>query len=141
MMRHPIFPNHSPLNTMWKTKKRATAPSVDSLSYDAELYELLRQRRNELAAEEGVPPYVILDNKTLMHMAEIQPQTREEFLMVRGIGMVRMERYASSFLSVILAYHKSKSGETFYKSTATRSDPAYILVTEAKSSGTEKKPR
>ena len=25
MMSHTTFPNHSPLNTMWKTKKRATS--------------------------------------------------------------------------------------------------------------------
>jgi len=73
-----------------------------------ELYELLRAKRNEAAAKENVPPYVILDNKTLKEIAAKQPCTEEEFLKVRGIGKIKMERYASLFLPVVREYLKDQ---------------------------------
>ncbi|MBR6966637.1 MAG: DNA helicase RecQ [Clostridia bacterium] len=72
------------------------------------LYERLRMRRNELAADENVPPYVILDNKTLMQIAIVQPRTEEEFLQVRGIGEIRMKRYASFFIPIVLKYQEEQ---------------------------------
>ena len=78
---------------------------------DNQLYELLRIRRNEEAEKEKVPPYIILDNKTLMEISAVQPQTEEEFLQVRGIGKVKTERYASVFLPIVRRYIEEQQSE------------------------------
>lgn len=89
------------INIQKSKRKRTVAVQKEA---DNRLYELLRARRNEEAEKEKVPPYVILDNKTLMEISAIQPKTEEEFLQIRGIGKVRTERYASIFLPIVRRY-------------------------------------
>lgn len=86
-------------------RKKACAANTEP---DHRLYELLRARRNEEAEKEHVPPYIILDNKTLMEIATVQPQTEEEFLQVKGIGKIKTQRYASLFLPIINRFHEEK---------------------------------
>lgn len=85
-----------------KDRKRKTA--FDPADVDNPLYEKLRIRRNEEAIKEKVPPYVIFDNKTLMELSVVRPQTEDEFIQVRGIGKVKTERYASVFIPIIKEY-------------------------------------
>ena len=91
-----------------RKKVRRERAAVIPTDADHELYERLRLRRNETAAEEHVPPYVILDNKTLMQIAAVQPLTEEAFLQVRGIGRIKAERYASLFIPIVREYLESK---------------------------------
>ena len=88
-----------------KKKERATVGVPTGV--DNDLYEKLRLRRNETAAEENVPPYIILDNKTLMQIAAVKPLTKEEFLLVKGIGRIKAERYASLFIPIVQEYLKN----------------------------------
>ena len=65
------------------------------------LFDALRARRRELAAAQGVPPYVIFHDTTLEAMAEQQPLTLEEFASLPGVGEKKLERYARTFIEVI----------------------------------------
>lgn len=65
------------------------------------LYELLRQKRNELAQRESVPAYVIFSNATLHDMSQKKPRNDSEFLEVSGVGQVKFQRYGNFFLNVI----------------------------------------
>ena len=53
---------------------RKQAP-VKQLVADDALFEELRSLRSQLAQEKNLPPYVIFSDKTLMELAEKQPQT------------------------------------------------------------------
>ncbi|MGM9568380.1 MAG: DNA helicase RecQ [Clostridia bacterium] len=66
-----------------------------------ELYEVLRQKRNEMAEAEGIPAYVIFSNATLRDMSRKQPRTSAELLNVSGVGKVKQQRYGAVFLKVI----------------------------------------
>jgi ATP-dependent DNA helicase RecQ len=65
------------------------------------LFEALRARRRELAAEAGVPPYVIFHDSTLREMAELKPVTVQALSRVSGVGDAKLERYGSAFVEVI----------------------------------------
>ena len=65
------------------------------------LFETLRARRQELAREQGVPPYVIFHDVTLEAMAEQQPRTLEAFAALPGVGEKKLERYGATFIEVI----------------------------------------
>jgi len=65
------------------------------------LYELLRQKRNEVAKESDVKPYMILHNSVLTEIAEKKPETVEELAQIKGMGKKRMERYGSFILETI----------------------------------------
>ena len=72
--------------------------------HDAELFELLRAERAAIAREEGLPPYIIFSDATLIDMATYFPQTREEMLDMSGVGDVKLASYGSRFLSVLVDY-------------------------------------
>ena len=68
---------------------------------DRELWEALRARRLELAREQGVPPYVIFHDTTLLEMARRRPERLEDLAHISGVGEVKLARYGQAFLDVL----------------------------------------
>ncbi|MFZ5659755.1 MAG: DNA helicase RecQ [Pseudomonadota bacterium] len=92
-----------------KESKRPKARSTRRVSRfdnpaDEALWEALRRRRRELADEQGVPPYVIFHDATLMEMVEHRPQTLTRLGQLSGIGEHKLEMYGADFLEVIRGY-------------------------------------
>ena len=73
-------------------------------SMDEELFEALRSLRTDLATEQGVPPYVIFSDASLIEMARQRPQTDDTFRYINGVGEMKLERYGSAFMAVIRDY-------------------------------------
>ena len=67
----------------------------------AALYDRLRALRRELAADQGVPPYVIFHDKALAAMAVHRPTSDEAFLAIGGVGESKLGRYGEAFMGVI----------------------------------------
>jgi ATP-dependent DNA helicase RecQ len=68
---------------------------------DERLFERLRALRRRLAAERGVPPYLIFSDRSLAHMAGAQPRTPAEFLRIKGVGERKAADLGPLFLSEI----------------------------------------
>ncbi|MDZ7779934.1 MAG: ATP-dependent DNA helicase RecQ [Gemmatimonadota bacterium] len=68
---------------------------------DASLFERLRELRRALAERQGVPAYVVFNDRALREMAARRPRTPEELLQVPGVGDVKLERYGAAFLEEI----------------------------------------
>lgn len=116
--------------------KDETRMEQTSLPQD-ELYEMLRQKRNELAEAEGIPAYVIFSNATLRDMSRKQPRTIGELLNVSGVGKVKQQRYGAVFLEVIRRFlGEPYAGDSF---SETESDDFYEW-TETVSSFDEEEP-
>jgi ATP-dependent DNA helicase RecQ len=77
-------------------------PSQDR--YDHDLFEILRQKRKELADTTGVPPYVIFSDRTLAEMASYYPQSQEALLKINGVGEVKLKRYGKVFMDLIVGF-------------------------------------
>ena len=71
-----------------------------------ELFEELRTLRKELAAQQGIPPYIVLSDKTLHLLAAQRPTSIEEFGMVSGIGDYKKEKYGNEFVETIKNFLK-----------------------------------
>ena len=65
------------------------------------LFDALRTLRRDLAAEAGVPPYVIFHDSTLRDMAALRPASLSELGQLVGIGARKLEAYGEAFLNVI----------------------------------------
>ena len=65
------------------------------------LWEALRECRRLLAEEQGVPPYVIFHDSTLVEMCSLLPQDLDQFSGLNGVGERKLEKYGEQFLSVI----------------------------------------
>jgi ATP-dependent DNA helicase RecQ len=61
----------------------------------------LKAKRMELARQQGVPPYVIFHDSTLLDMLRRRPATLGEMAKVSGIGQAKLARYGEAFLGVL----------------------------------------
>ncbi len=84
-----------------KTKKKKSAAAVELSEDDLRLFETLREIRKQLAGEQGVPPYVIFGDVTLLEMSRERPASDDEFLEINGVGQVKLERHGVTFLEAI----------------------------------------
>ncbi len=82
-------------------KKKATRVAVDLAEDDLRLFETLREIRKQLAQDQGVPPYVIFGDASLLEMCRERPSNEEEFLEITGVGQVKLERHGATFLEAI----------------------------------------
>jgi ATP-dependent DNA helicase RecQ len=71
---------------------------------DAELLQALKNWRREQAREQGVPPYVVFHDRTLMELAAQRPANRDDLAQVNGIGAAKLERYGAAVLAVLTAF-------------------------------------
>jgi len=70
-------------------------------AYDTTLFEKLRAKRKELADKNGVPPYIIFSDKSLIDMCHRKPRTKQEFSEVFGVGEQKLERFSDVFVRLI----------------------------------------
>ena len=76
---------------------------------DDDLLEALKAWRREAARERGVPPYVVLWDRTLDEIAAARPHSEEELLEVRGIGPAKLDEYGEDILEIVLGAPASRS--------------------------------
>jgi len=85
-------------------KERRKKSKVESQSWegvDGDLFESLRKFRRELAASRGVPPYIILGDRSLREVARTRPQTLTELRDVYGIGDKKLLDLGEKILEVV----------------------------------------
>ena len=73
-----------------KTLQKKGRPQVGDFDYDDDLFDALRIRRKQLADAEGVPPYVIFSNKTLVAMVHASPNSMDDMAHISGIGQTKL---------------------------------------------------
>jgi ATP-dependent DNA helicase RecQ len=84
------------------------------------LFEQLRALRSKLAAERGLPPYVIFHDRSLIEMATYYPRTPAELGQIYGVGQRKTEAYGPHFLPVIQAYCDQNDVQPVQKPPFTR---------------------
>ena len=92
-----------PAKTKKERAERVTRTTFSDPA-DQRLWEALRTRRRELAATQGVPPYVVFHDATLAEMVEHCPRTRAELAHISGVGERKLDAYGEEFLYVIRAH-------------------------------------
>jgi ATP-dependent DNA helicase RecQ len=87
-----------------KRSRRSASMQLGPGGVDPALWDALRAKRRDLAAEQNVPPYVIFHDATLIEIAHHKPQSLDEFLTIPGIGERKMARYGDDFLEVLAQF-------------------------------------
>jgi ATP-dependent DNA helicase RecQ len=85
--------------TVPPTRKRRSRTRVDGPADP--LFDALREARRRIAAESGVPPYVIFHDSTLREIAAKKPCNLNELSEVQGVGVVKLERYGEAMLAAL----------------------------------------
>ena len=68
---------------------------------ERELFDLLRQCRSDLARTNGVAPFMIFSNATLIDMAKKHPTNMTAFKRVSGVGEMKASWYGKDFLKIL----------------------------------------
>jgi len=89
-------------------KAKASKPRTDLQAADTPLFEALRLHRKQLAQEQGVPPYVILHDKTLAAICEQRPDSIEELELIPGIGTRKLELYGEDLIRLTRQYPRDE---------------------------------
>ena len=76
---------------------------------DAEqgLLQQLISTRDKLAAVENALPRMIFDDQTLREIATKKPRSQSDLLSLQGVGIVKADRYGTTFLKVIKNFLES----------------------------------
>jgi ATP-dependent DNA helicase RecQ len=81
-------------------------------SYDAALFELLKNLRKKIAKDKNLPPYVIFQDPSLEEMATTYPTTKEDMAQINGVGMGKVVKFGRPFIDLIKKYVEDNEIET-----------------------------
>lgn len=71
---------------------------------DSDLLTKLKDLRLKIASQSGVPPYVVLHDKSLKEMVKKMPKTLSALKKVHGWGDKRIEKYGQIFLNLLKSH-------------------------------------
>jgi ATP-dependent DNA helicase RecQ len=77
------------------------AAGFEEADVDSDLLAALKTWRREQAREQGVPPYVVFHDRTLVELAARRPQQLADLAGIGGIGAAKLERYGEALLTVL----------------------------------------
>jgi ATP-dependent DNA helicase RecQ (EC 3.6.1.-) len=86
-----------------KAARSAARSAVEVLHDPADqaLFDALRALRMQLAKAQGVPPYVIFHDSTLVEIARNRPHSVQDMAHLPGVGEAKLARYGAAFLAVV----------------------------------------
>lgn len=100
----PILRDEQSITLRMDTIKLAkSSPVIKMLvsDEDAPLLSALKSKRRELSEKEGVPAYIIFNDKTLIDMAQKRPSNLDQMARINGVGVKKLEKFGDLFLEVI----------------------------------------
>ena len=84
-------------------RKSAAGSNLGIEAYEQPMWDALRAVRTQLAKQQGVPPYVVFHDATLLAMLRALPANEDEMAGISGVGDTKLKRYGRDFLAVINA--------------------------------------
>jgi ATP-dependent DNA helicase RecQ len=82
---------------------KAATPGLER-DADRDLFEALRARRRELAKANGLAPFMVFPDRTLIELAVQKPADSAALATIHGIGQAKLERWGEDFLRVIRGF-------------------------------------
>lgn len=73
------------------------------------VFSKLRELRKELAAKDGVPPFVIFTDEQLALIVKQQPENCEKLAAIQGIGKSKTDKYGNIVMETLNKLSSSKS--------------------------------
>lgn len=96
---------HTYKNREDEPAQKSNRKSTDSLTkVGYELFELLRKLRLSIAREEGLPPYIIFSDKTLIDMSIKVPTDKRAIMNISGVGEGKYKKYGERFIETITTF-------------------------------------
>jgi ATP-dependent DNA helicase RecQ len=84
-----------------RPRKRSREALEPVAGEDRALFDALKAWRKEVATEQGVPPYVVFHDRTLLEIARGRPKSLPELAQIGGVGEGKLARYGAAVLKVV----------------------------------------
>lgn len=68
---------------------------------NSELFNKLRAWRREMAIKQGVKPYIIFSDATLIELCNKNPKSEDQLLDIRGMGEKKFKKYGEALLNLL----------------------------------------
>ncbi len=86
-----------------KIEKNDLLPNKD-LTFDENLFEILKTLRREIAEINKIPPFIVLTDISLKEMSTYYPISVDNMLKISGVGVNKLEKYGNIFIETIQKY-------------------------------------
>lgn len=99
----------------------------ESLPFDNDLFEILRDVRSDVAEENNVPPFIIFADVSLKQMSTYYPTDVDSMLKISGVGSFKLEKYGDMFIETIRDYvkvHDIRKADVLEKPKTKNNTPA-----------------
>jgi len=87
-------------------------PRAELDDAEKEIFDALRTWRAARAKQDGMPPYMIANNKQFAKMVSLKAATKADLDKVSGIGEAKIDKYGEDILRIIAEKRDSDSAET-----------------------------
>lgn len=91
------------MDVLLNGKKVILLVKEEETAIDKELFNIVKNWRRERAYKDGIRPYIIFSDATLIEIVNKLPKNKEELMDIRGVGEKKVERYGDEVLSIISA--------------------------------------
>ena len=88
------------LKSQLKVMLKLTSESEEKV-INSDLFNRLRGGRREMAIKEGVKPYIIFSDATLIELCNKNPKNEDELLDIRGMGEKKFKKYGCDLLNLL----------------------------------------
>ncbi|PKO46420.1 MAG: DNA helicase RecQ [Betaproteobacteria bacterium HGW-Betaproteobacteria-22] len=85
-----------------KAERSADIKAAYNEASEDPLWLALKAKRLALAREQGVPPYVIFHDSTLLEILNQKPGSLAELGNITGVGQTKLARYGEAFLEILI---------------------------------------
>jgi ATP-dependent DNA helicase RecQ len=99
----------TPLRGPRRAKAAAEAAHAGMGDADRDLFEALRAKRRELAKANGLAPFMVFPDRTLIELAARKPADSAVLETIHGIGQAKRERWGQDFLEVVREFARSST--------------------------------
>jgi len=90
--------------TVKVSAKKAESLDLPLQGLELELFESLRSWRKAKASEFDIPAFVIFSDKTLRMISQSEVRTLQDLRKIHGFGDVKLEKFGSEVLQILLAH-------------------------------------
>ena len=92
---------HDATSKSGRPRKRTREVNAILGDGDRTLFDVLKSWRKALAAEQGVPPYIIFGDRTLAEIAALRPRSLNDLALANGVGEAKLARYGEAVLKLV----------------------------------------
>jgi superfamily II DNA helicase RecQ len=79
-------------------------PHIKLDEKDELLLKRLKEWRKQRAEKEGIPVYIIANNKELLAIVQSKPKSKEALKQIKGYGKKKIEKYGDDVLKIISGF-------------------------------------